>query len=53
MLTKIGRCRKKNKGQNGTSHGHPGSDVYIIHYVHNVHNVCNVNDDNNVYNGTI
>ena len=45
-----------NKGRNGTSHGHSGSDVHINHNVNNVHNVCNVNNDHNVhnvYNGSI
>ena len=55
--------KKENKGQNGTSHGHPGSfvnnvhNVYNFKYVHNVHKVYNecfvhnlheVNNVNNV-----
>ena len=42
-----------NKGQNGTSHGHPGScgnNVHIVHNIHNLHKVHNVHSDHNVHN---
>ena len=42
--------KTRNKGLNGTSHGHPDSYGHNVHNVHNVDNVHNIHDVHNALN---